>query len=52
MDGPCSCLRSVSGVDDAEPDEGIEAKLDWVWDEARRPFLPFSMETEKVDRSH
>ncbi len=38
MEGPCSCLRSVSGVDDAEPEDGIEAKLDWVCDDGRRPL--------------
>ena len=38
IEGPCSCLRNVSGVDEAEPDDGIEAKLDWVCDEGRRPL--------------
>ena len=24
----CSCFRSVSGVDEAEPEDGMEARLD------------------------
>ena len=42
MEGPCSCRRSVSGVDEAEPDDGIEARLDWVCEDGRRPFRPLS----------